>query len=134
MRILDLAKGATNGGVYITEAGINSANMDANNYAYIQSVLVPRYGQNDPANAYANARWAELGRRYVNALAAFDNINGRVKGVMYFQDDRGTAYGPGTGQPYNIDHGNTSGQHAHYAMGSRIGSVDCVAPLDVRSR
>ncbi|HEU5326665.1 MAG TPA: hypothetical protein VFU78_01160 [Thermomicrobiales bacterium] len=134
MRILDLAKQATNGGVYITESAINSHNMDPDNYAYIRNVLVPRYNQPDPLNGYANARWAELGRRYVNALTAFDNIDGRVKGVTFFQDFHGGTYGPGSTEPYNIDDGNTTGQHAHWAMGNRIGSIDCVAPANVNSR
>lgn len=132
MRILDMAKASTNGGVYITESGINTNYFSA---SYFQTVLVPRYNQTDPANGYANARWAELGRRYVNALAAFDNIDGRVKGVTFFQDARGGDYGPGTPEPYNIDDGNTTGEHAHYAMGNRVTNMfDCIAPDDVRQR
>ena len=117
------AKQVTNGHVYITETAINSRQWDQNGFL---TTLAARYGQPSSANFYANARWAELGRRYVKALEAFDTTDGRIKGATFFQTDANGSYQPGTLEPYNIDEGTTTGDHAHWAMGNRARNTpDC---------
>ena len=117
MTIIDKAKLATLGGVYITETGINSRGQ----------TLGSRF-TGIPAGE--DRRWAEVGRRYVRALESFDSWDGRIKGVAFFHDDRNYEFSylnTNPDQPiYNIDEGTQAGAHAHWAMGNRVNDSDCL--------
>lgn len=95
--------------VYITEAAIN---LGAGVYAN-------RYGLSNEREA----RSAELGRRYVNALNAFDLTDGRVKGVTFYQTEFTSRSDDFYSLDYNPDY--TQPFHAHYAMGAGIQAADC---------
>lgn len=119
MTIIDKAKASTLGGVYITEVAINSKGQ----------TLGSRF-TNLPEGE--DRRWAELGRRYVRALENFDSVDGRIKGVMFFHDDRSWnySYRNANAVPYNMDEGTQAGAHAHWALGNRANDSDC--PIDKR--
>lgn len=121
MTIVDKAKASTLGGVYITEVGINSKGQTLGS----RFTSVP---------AGEDRRWAELGRRYVRAMETFDSWDGRIKGAMFFHDDRNIEFSYLNSNPsapiYNIDEGTQAGAHAHWAMGNRANDSDC--PSDKR--
>ncbi len=108
--ILERAKQSGGAPLYLTEVGLN---FEGQTYA-------GRYG----LTSEREARSAEMGRRYVNALEAFDTADGRVKGVTIYQ----THFSPRDDDFYQLDYfpNNPNGPfYGHEAMGYGYRAYDC---------